>query len=32
MSRPMPAEQLAGWLEKWQPPIALAAAPAALAE
>jgi diguanylate cyclase (GGDEF)-like protein len=32
MSRPMPAEQLAGWLEQWRPPIALAAAPAALAE
>ncbi|WP_377704831.1 putative bifunctional diguanylate cyclase/phosphodiesterase [Pseudoduganella sp. UC29_71] len=29
MSRPMPAEQLAGWLEQWRPPIALAAAPAA---
>jgi diguanylate cyclase (GGDEF)-like protein len=29
MSRPMPAEQLAGWLEQWRPPIARAAAPAA---
>jgi EAL domain-containing protein (putative c-di-GMP-specific phosphodiesterase class I) len=37
MSRPMPAEQLIGWLEKWRPPIALAgaeelAAPVTLAE
>ncbi|KQV82552.1 diguanylate phosphodiesterase [Massilia sp. Root351] len=35
MSRPMPAGQLAGWLEQWRPPIALAgsgAVPAALAE
>ena len=31
MSRPMPAGQLAGWLEKWRPPIALAGADAAQA-
>ncbi|CAN7310914.1 EAL domain-containing protein [Pseudoduganella sp. LjRoot289] len=28
MSRPMPASQLAGWLEKWQPPLGLAGADA----